>query len=579
LVKILYFKEIFLMDFKTNIARSISKIVDIDENEIIEFIEIPSDVNMGDFAFPCFKLAKKLKKSPAAIAQDICADIGNVEGISDIKAVNGYINFFVDRLVFVKEVLNEVFSKKNDYGKSNYGQEKNIVIDYSSPNVAKPFHVGHLRSTVIGNALYNIFNCIGFKSIGINHLGDWGTQFGKLIVAYKNWGNKEAVEKDDVKELSRIYVKFHEEAEKNTDLDDEARGWLVKMQEGDKEALDLWKWFVEISMKEFERIYKRLNIKFDYYTGESFYNDKMAAVVDEIREKGLLVESEGARVVDLEEYNMPPCLILRRDGGTLYPTRDISAAIYRKKTYDFDKCLYITALDQKLHFAQWFKVLELMGYKWSSDLVHIPFGLVSLGDGKLSTRKGHVVLMEDILNSAVEKTNSIINEKNPNLNDKKQIAEDVGIGAVIFNDLYNSRIKNVVFDLQKMLNFDGETGPYVQYTHARAASVLRKANVSEENLSFDIDFKTLTDDASVEVCRALSQYPQKIIDAAEKYEPYIITRHIVYLCQAFNRFYHDNSILGSDNETKKARIALTFAVKTVIHSGLELLGIKAPDEM
>ncbi len=566
------------MDFKKQIADVLSSVVsDVDKDDIFKSIEIPSDLSKGDYAFPCFKLAKVLKKAPPLIAKEISEKIIKPECVEKIEVINAYINFYIDKSLFIKDVLEKVFDKKENYGKSDLGKGKNIVIDYSSPNVAKPFHIGHLRSTVIGNALYNIFNCIGYKSVGINYLGDWGTQFGKLIVAYKNWGDKEAVEKDDIKELSRIYVKFHEEAEKNPSLDDEARNWLVKMQEGDEEALKLWKWFVDISMKEFNRIYDRLNIKFDSYKGESFYNDKMASVVKEIKEKNLLKESEGAQIVDLSEYNMPPCLILRRDGGTLYPTRDISAAIYRKKTYDFEKCIYITALDQNLHFAQWFKVLELMGYDWYKDLIHIPFGLVSLGDRKLSTRKGHVVLMEDILNSAVEKTKSIIDEKNPNLKDKEKIAEDIGIGAVIFNDLYNSRIKNVVFDLQKMLNFDGETGPYVQYTHARACSILRKAEISK--IDFDIDFSLLCDDASVDVCRILNEYPDKIIDAAEKYEPYIVTRHIVALAQAFNKFYHDNSILGSDGDLKKARIALTYAVKTVLCSALSIIGIKALEEM
>lgn len=564
------------MDFKKEIAKALTDVIEgKNEKEIYNYIEIPSDISNGDFAFPCFKFAKILKKAPGIIAKEIFEKMEKPAGIEKIEVVNAYINFYADKTIFIKEILTKIFNEKENYGKSNYGKGKNVVIDYSSPNVAKPFHIGHLRSTVIGNALYNILNAIGYKSVGINHLGDWGTQFGKLIVAYKNWGNKEAVEKNDIKELSRIYVKFHEEVKNNPSLEDDARKWLVKMQEGDGEALSLWKWFVDISMKEFNRIYDRLNIKFDSYKGESFYNDKMEAVVEEMKEKGLLTESEGAQIVDLSEYNMPPCLILRKDGGTLYPTRDISAAIYRKKTYDFEKCIYVTAFDQNLHFAQWFKVIELMGYEWSKDLVHVPFGLVSLGDGKLSTRSGHVVLMEDILNSAAEKAEAVINEKNPDIADKKKIAEDVGIGAVIFNDLYNSRIKNVVFDLQKMLNFDGETGPYVQYTHARACSVLRKAGETD----FNIDFSLLCDDVSADVCRVLKEYPEKLIDAAEKYEPYIVTRYIVNLCQMFNRFYHDNSILGAEEEVKKARTALTYAVKTVICSGLSILGIKALEKM
>lgn len=566
------------MNFENEIAALIADTDNlIDKNEIENLIEIPSNSDMGDFAFPCFRLAKIMKKAPNIIASEIAQKIKKNDFISDINVVNAYINFFINKEFFVKEIMQEVLDKKDNFGKCNIGKGRNIVMDYSSPNIAKPFHVGHLRSTVIGNALYNIFNAIGYNSVGINYLGDWGTQFGKLITAYKKWGDKEVVERDDIKELSRIYVKFHEEAEKDEALNDEARNWLVKMQNGDKEALDLWKWFCDLSMKEFNRIYDRLGISFDSYAGESFYNDKMQAVVDEIKEKKLLVESEGAQIVDLEKYNMPPCLILRSDGGTLYPTRDISAAIYRKNTYDFEKCLYITALDQNLHFAQWFKVIELMGYDWFKDLVHIPFGLVSLGDGKLSTRKGHVVLMEDILNSAVEKTMNIIEEKNPNLENREAIAEQVGIGAVIFNDLYNSRIKNVVFDLERMLSFEGETGPYVQYTHARACSILKKENISEIN--FDIDYSQITDEASVNICKLLSQYGNKIIDASNKYEPYIVTRHLVDICQAFNKFYNENNIKSSEGSLKNARIAVVYAVKTVIASGLKLLGINAPEQM
>ena len=461
------------MDFKEQIALLISSVTDLKKDEILNLIEIPNS-DMGDFAFPCFKLAKTMKKAPNIIASELAEKIEKKEFIDNIQVVNAYINFYVSKSIYVEKVLTNVLNEKDNFGNSNMGKDKTVIIDYSSPNIAKPFHIGHLRSTVIGNSLYKIYKKLGYNVVGINHLGDWGTQFGKLIVAYKKWGNKELVEKDDIKELSKIYVKFHEESEKDKSLEDEARLWLVKMQEGDKEALDLWKWFCDISMKEFERVYKMLNISFDSYAGESFYNDKMQPVVDELFEKDILVESEGAKIVDLEPYNMPPCLILRSDGGTLYPTRDIAAAFYRKKEYNFEKCLYITALDQNLHFAQWFKVIELMGYDWAKDLVHIPFGLVSLNDGKLSTRKGHVVLMEDILNHAIEKTKNIIEEKNPNLENKEKIAKDVGIGAVIFNDLFNSRVKNVVFDLERMLNFQGETGPYVQYTHARACSILEK---------------------------------------------------------------------------------------------------------
>lgn len=565
------------MDFKEQIALLISSVTDLEKDEILNLIEIPNS-DMGDFAFPCFKLAKTMKKAPNIIASELAEKIEKKEFIDNIQVVNAYINFYVSKSIYVEKVLTNVLNEKDNFGNSNMGKDKTVIIDYSSPNIAKPFHIGHLRSTVIGNSLYKIYKKLGYNVVGINHLGDWGTQFGKLIVAYKKWGNKELVEKDDIKELSKIYVKFHEESEKDKSLEDEARLWLVKMQEGDKEALDLWKWFCDISMKEFERVYKMLNISFDSYAGESFYNDKMQPVVDELFEKDILVESEGAKIVDLEPYNMPPCLILRSDGGTLYPTRDIAAAFYRKKEYNFEKCLYITALDQNLHFAQWFKVIELMGYDWAKDLVHIPFGLVSLNDGKLSTRKGHVVLMEDILNHAIEKTKNIIEEKNPNLENKEKIAKDVGIGAVIFNDLFNSRVKNVVFDLERMLNFQGETGPYVQYTHARACSILEKEEFNEDLLK-NIDYNLICDKYSFELVKTLSQYPDKIVDASNKYEPFIITRHLVNVCQAFNKFYDENNIKNSETDLKNARLTLVYATKTIIANGLYLLGINAPEKM
>jgi len=437
--------------------------------------------------------------------------------------------------------------------------------------------VGHLRSTVIGGSIYRIFKALGYNTIGINHLGDWGTQFGKLIVAYKKWGSKEAIEKGGIKELMDIYVRFHSEAKEDPSLEDEAREWFAKMEAGDEEALSLWNWFKDISLKEFNRVYKLLDISFDSYAGESFYNDKMDAVIKELEEKNLLKESEGAKIVDLEDANMPPCLITKKDGSSLYATRDITAAIYRKKTYDFEKCIYVTALAQNLHFAQWFEVIKRMGYDWHDKLVHVSFGMVSMETGKLSTRAGNVVLLEDLLNEAISKTLDIINEKNPDLEDKEQVAEKVGIGAVIFNDLINNRIKDVVFSWDKVLNFDGETGPYVQYTHARASSVLRKANVDIDSL--DIDYSLLTDDSSIEVIKLIGQFPEKVKDAADKLEPSFIARHIVDLAQAFNKFYHDNPVLVEDEKIRNARLALVYSVKTVIKSGLYLLGIAAPEKM
>lgn len=564
------------MDFKAEIASAIAQTLDIDKNDVLEAVEIPPDKVMGDYAYPCFRLAKVLRKAPPLIAADLAEKIQLPSFVKEVKVVGAYLNFFTDKSVFAETIISKVFAEKENYGKSKEGEGKNIVIDYSSPNIAKPFHVGHLRSTVIGNAIYKIYEFLGYNCVGINHLGDWGTQFGKLITAYKMWGNAEAVEKDGISELMRIYVKFHEEAEKDPSLNDTARAWFVKMQDGDEEAISLWKWFKAISLKEFERVYKTLDVSFDSYAGESFYNDKMAAVVEELKEKNLLKESNGAMIVDLEDAKMPPCLIIRSDGGTLYATRDITAALYRKKTYDFEKCIYVTAIDQNLHFAQWFKVIEKMGYDWYKNLVHVPFGLVSLESGKLSTRKGNVVLMEDLLSEAVKKTAAIIEEKNPNLPNKEEVAKEVGIGAVIFDDLYNGRIKDIVFSWEKMLSFEGETGPYVQYTNARACSVLRKA---EEEADGNVDFSLLTDDVTVEVIKLIASFNDKVKDAAERYEPSVVSRYLVDLAQAFNKFYHDNSILNAEENTRKARLAVVKAVSLVLTSGLALLGIKAPEQM
>lgn len=565
------------MDFKFEIAKAIAMAAGLETAEVVSGIEIPPNTEMGDYAFPCFRLAKTLRKAPPLIAADIAEKIEKPDFISEIKIEGAYVNFFTNKGMFAKEILANVIAEKENYGKSTMGNGKTIVIDYSSPNIAKPFHVGHLRSTVIGNAIYKIHQFLGYNCEGVNHLGDWGTQFGKLIVAYKNWGSQQAVEEQGIQELMRIYVKFHDEAENKPELDDEARSWFVKMQDGDEEALSLWKWFYEISMKEFDRVYAMLGVKFDAYTGESFYNDKMAAVVEELKEKKLLVESEGAMIVDLEEEKMPPCLIIRKDGGTLYATRDITAALYRKNKYNFEKCLYLTALDQNLHFAQWFKVIDKMGYEWSKDLVHVPFGLVSLDTGKLSTRKGNVVLMEELLNQAVNETKKIIEEKNPELPNKEEVAKQVGIGAVIFNDLYNGRIKDVVFSWERMLSFEGETGPYVQYTNARACSVLKKAGVT--GVDTNVDFALLADESSAEVCKLLADFPNKIQDAAAKYEPSIVSRHLVNIAQAFNKFYHDNPILTSEENVKNARLTIVYAVKTVLTTGLGLLGINAPEQM
>ena len=560
---------------KNKIIELLSAQIDsMNAEEINGLLEIPPKAEMGDFAFPCFKLAKVFRKAPPMIAADLKEKIGCPEFLSRVEVLGGYLNFFVDKSMFAKQIVENYLAADN-YGGPAEKNGKTICIDYSSPNVAKNFHVGHLRTTIIGNSLNKIYSKLGYKVERINHLGDWGTQFGKLIVAYKNWGSKEAVEEQGIDELMRIYVKFHDEAEKDDSLNDEARAWFTKMEQGDEEALSIWKWFREISLKEFMRVYELLGIEFDSYAGESFYNDKMQPVIEELKQKGLIKVSDGAQIVELEDYNMPPCLITKKDGSTLYATRDITAALYRKNTYDFEKCIYVTGLEQKLHFAQWFKVINLMGYDWSENLMHVPYGLVSLKGGKLSTRKGHVIYAEDILQEAIQKTRSIIEEKNPNIPDKDEVAKMVGIGAVIFNDLYNQRIKDVIFDWEKLLNFDGETGPYVQYTYARAASVLRKIG----DVPAIYDYGVLSDDASMAFLKEIARYPQVVADAADKLEPFVVSRYAVALAQAFNKFYHDCQINVEDENVKYTRANIVIIVKAILKDALSLLGIDCPEQM
>ena len=560
---------------KNKIIELLSAQIDsMNAEEINGLLEIPPKAEMGDFAFPCFKLAKVFRKAPPMIAVDLKEKIGCPEFLSRVEVLGGYLNFFVDKSMFAKQIVENYLAADN-YGGPAEKNGKTICIDYSSPNVAKNFHVGHLRTTIIGNSLNKIYSKLGYKVERINHLGDWGTQFGKLIVAYKNWGSKEAVEEQGIDELMRIYVKFHDEAEKDDSLNDEARAWFTKMEQGDEEALSIWKWFREISLKEFMRVYELLGIEFDSYAGESFYNDKMQPVIEELKQKGLIKVSDGAQIVELEDYNMPPCLITKKDGSTLYATRDITAALYRKNTYDFEKCIYVTGLEQKLHFAQWFKVINLMGYDWSENLMHVPYGLVSLKGGKLSTRKGHVIYAEDILQEAIQKTRSIIEEKNPDIPDKDEVAKMVGIGAVIFNDLYNQRIKDVIFDWEKLLNFDGETGPYVQYTYARAASVLRKIG----DVPAIYDYGVLSDDASMALLKEIARYPQVVADAADKLEPFVVSRYAVALAQAFNKFYHDCQINVEDENVKYTRANIVIIVKAILKDALSLLGIDCPEQM
>ncbi|MEG0013134.1 MAG: arginine--tRNA ligase [Cellulosilyticaceae bacterium] len=568
-----------MKDFKLELAKVLNdKIPSLSVEEIYNMIEIPTNTDMGDYAFPCFKLAKEFRKAPPIIAKEIAEILPETDFITKTENINAYINFFVDKEMLVEDVIASVLKEKENYGMNTSKDKGNVVIDYSSPNIAKPFHVGHLRSTVIGHSLYRIFEALGYTCEGVNHLGDWGTQFGKLIVAYQNYSSKETVEEKGISELLRIYVLFHEEAEKDPSLDQAARDYFTRMEQGDEEALVLWKWFKEISLNEFERVYKMLGVTFDSYNGEAFYNDKMAKVISELEDKGLIEISQGAKIVRLDDENMAPCLITKKDGSSLYATRDITAAKYRKDNYDFKKCIYVTALQQNLHFAQWFKVIEKMGHEWSVDLVHVPFGMVSMESGSLSTRKGNVLLLEDILREAIDKTKQVIEEKNPNLPDKEEVARQVGIGAVIFDDMYNNIIKDIQFSWERVLNFDGETGPYVQYTHARACSVLRKAGISLDD-TLEVDYTVLTDEASVGVAKEIALFEDTIKEAAAKYEPSYMARYAVDVAQAFNKFYHDNAILVEDEKVKNARLGIVIAVKYVLKNTLYLLGIEAPEQM
>ena len=566
-----------MQDFKIAIANCLKeKIEDLTLEEIVALIEVPPNKEMGDFAFPCFKLAKVFRKAPNMIAADLAENIEAKGAISKVMPLGGYVNFFVNKSQLAETVINDVLTKKEKYGHTDLGQEKAVVIDFSSPNIAKPFHIGHIRTTVIGNALYKIYDSQGYNVVRVNHLGDYGTQFGKLIVAFKLWGSKEAVEANPIPELLKLYVKFHEEAEQKPEMEDEARAWFTKLENGDEEAKALWQWFRDESLKEFARVYDLLDIEFDSYNGESFYSDKMDRVIDIIKDKGLLQESQGTNIVDLEEYNMPPALITKNDGSTLYMTRDLAAALYRKENYDFEKCIYVVGSQQSLHFQQLFKVLELVGFEWAKDMVHVPFGMVALEEGTMSTRKGRVVFLEDVLKQAIEKTKETMLTKNPNALNVDEIAKQVGVGAVVFQELSNSRIKDYTFSWSRTLSFEGETGPYVQYTHARCCAVLRKA---EEEVTTDINYELLNDVDSAEVLKVIASFNKTILNAMRKNEPHIITRFVLDLAQAFNKFYHDNSILVEDAELRKARLALVCATRQALENGLKLLGMQAPERM
>lgn len=566
-----------MADFKKLISESLkSEIEDLTLEEIAALIEVPPNKEMGDYAFPCFKLAKVFRKAPNAIAEDLAGKIQPTDDINKIINLGGYVNFFVNKESLAKKVINQVLTEKENYGKSEFGKGKTVVVEFSSPNIAKPFHIGHVRTTVIGNALSKIYVSQGYHVEKLNHLGDYGTQFGKLIVAYKLWGDKQAVENDPIKELLKLYIRFHDEAETKPEMEDEAREWFTKLENGDEEAKDLWQWFRDESLKEFSRVYKLLDIDFDSYVGESFYSDKMPAVIKELKEKNLLEESDGAMIVNLEDSKLPPALIQKRDGSTLYLTRDLASAFYRKKLYDFDKSIYVVGSQQELHFKQCFEIIKKMGYEWYKDMIHVQFGMVALEEGTMSTRKGRVVFLEDVLNQAIDRTRQIIEEKNPEAENIDEVAKAVGVGAVVFQELSNSRIKDYTFSWDRTLSFEGETGPYVQYTHARCCAVLRKA---DQPVSADINYELLSDQDAADVLSVLENFNKSLMTAMKKNEPHIVTRFVLDLAQAFNKFYHNSPILVDDADLRAARLALVEATRQTIENALKILGMKAPQKM
>lgn len=570
-----------MIKFKTIAAESALKAASaafpgcgVTSAELLEMFEYPPDPSVGDLALPCFKLSRSLKKAPPVIAASIAEAMDDSEYYS-VAATGGYLNFKISDKYLSEIILPKVEQEGDAYGSSDVGKGKNVVLDYSSPNVSKPFHIGHLGTTVIGHSLKLIHQFAGYNCIGMNHLGDWGTQNGKQIVAFRKWGSREEVEKGGIDELVRLYVKFHEEAEKDPSLNDEAREAFTSLENGDPECIELWKLFIEISMKEYQKTYSQLGITFDSYNGESFYVDKVPAQVRKLRDIGLLKIDDGASIVDLSEYDMPPCFILKKDGSTIYHSRDIAAAVYRKETYDFEKCIYVTSAGQSLHFAQLFKVVELMGYDWYKKLIHVPYGTVSIDGSKLATRTGNVVLLRDLFAQAIDKVNAIIEEKNPDLPDKEAVAEAVGVGAVVFHYLYNSRIKDINFVMENALSFEGATGPYAQYTYARCCSILGKAG--------DVDPSgelMISSDEERDVLKTLARFPEKVLQALSEYEPSVITRYIIEVATSFNRFYHNCPIMTADSdEVKNSRVRIAAAVKQVLGTALGLICLKTPEKI
>ena len=568
-----------MIDFKNIIAKEISQVLKIDVKEIEKSIEKPKGINNGDYAFPCFRLAKELKKAPPIIADDIKSKIEiDKRLIENIEVVGGYVNFFINKDSLTSEVLQE-FSKNKEYGKSKIGKNKNIVIDYSAPNIAKPFHIGHLRSTVIGGALYNIYKYLGYNVTGINHLGDYGTQFGKLIEGYKRWGNEYKIDENPIDELTKIYIRINEACKEDEKILEECRNNFKKLEDGDPYCVELWEKFRELSLKEFQKVYDILGSKFDSWNGEAFYSDKMPEIIQILEKSGKLIESEGAKIIDLEDKNMAPCIIEKTNGSTTYATRDLAAIMYRARTYNFDKALYVTSYEQVLHFKQVFEVAKLLKLpkKYTDGLEHVPFGMVLLKDGKMSTREGKVIKLEELLNEAIQRAKKIIEEKNPDLENKDEIAKKVGVGAVIFNDLANSRIKDEIFEWDTILNFQGETGPYIQYTYVRTKSVIEKAG-GVPNIQ-NVKVECLLDDFSNKILKLIYNFEETLVQVTEKNEPSILSRYLIDLAKAYSNFYNENKIITDDKEIQNARVYLTYAVGEVLKTGAKLLGIEMPEKM
>ncbi|MCI5605232.1 MAG: arginine--tRNA ligase [Clostridia bacterium] len=566
------------MNFKEYVIDKLAELTELEKGVIENSVEVPPEEKMGDLAFPCFPLARIMRKAPPIIAAELAEKFNSDEVLDKVEAVGGYLNFFFNRAEFEKETIEAIKASNGNWGTSDIGNGKTVLVEYSSPNIAKPFHIGHLFSTAVGNSLAKIYKHLGYNVQSLNHLGDWGTQFGKLISAYKRWGDPSVIEKDPIKELLKIYVKFHDEAKEHPELEDEAREYFKKLEDGDEETTKLWSYFREQSLVEFKRVYDMLGVKFDSYNGEAFYSDKMQEVVDILDEKGLLTDSEGAKVVDLSELNVPPCIILKSDGATIYATRDIAAALYRHRTYNFDKNIYVVGTPQALHFKQIFAVMEKAGWEWSKNCKHVGFGLVKLPGKSMSTRNGDVVFLEEVLNESIEKTRAIIETNSPDMENKDEVAKKIGIGAILYTFLKNSREKDIVFAWDTMLDFEGESAPYCQYGYARGRSILRRA----EGIDYsDADLSKATSDEAYALVKQLNSFGDAVKDAADKNEPFYINRYVTNLTKAFNKFYNTNPIMKDDvdDETKKARLAIVDASTQVIKTALGLLGIDTVESM